>query len=276
MNTLIKIFFLITIIVGLFILVKYFVINSQEGFTYKIKKGNKKCDIHDCPVTKHQNDIYKLHVEFKPIRDKNHMLAHNKDSGTFFNTVKGPENIFIIRHGEKIKSKTALDCNGILRSTYIPELIESLNKQGFGIHNIITAYDYNSMHQQQTVSLTSWLFSIPIFMYGDQTESEKAVAQLFSNKYFHGKTVLICWEHNCIQTLLSNIIEMGSKAKGLNNYVFKNPEGTSDLPYWDTNNYKSIYYLDSELNFKVLEETFTTCYPKDNNMIIYGKKQKCG
>jgi len=260
----------------LFILVKYFFINSQEGFTYKIKQGNKHCDSHNCPITKYQNDIYKLHVEFKPIRDKNHMLSHNTESGSFFNRTKGPENIFIIRHGEKIKSKTALDCNGILRSTYIPELIEELNKQGFGIHNIITAYDYNSMHQQQTVNLTSWLFSIPSFMYGDQTESEIAIKQLFTNKYFNGKTVLICWEHNCIQTLLENIIKIGSKAKGLNNYTFKNPEGSSDLPYWDTNNYKSIYHLDGQFNFKVFEEKFTTCYPEDNNMIIYGKKQKCG
>jgi hypothetical protein len=276
MNIFINISIYIILFVILLLIIRYIFRINKQGFKYNINNNKTDCDSHNCPVTKHQNDIYKLHVEFKPIRDKNHMLAHNRESCSFFNTTKGPENIFIIRHGEKIKSKTALDCNGILRSTYIPELIESLNKQDFGIHNIITAYDYNSMHQQQTVSLTSWLFSIPTFIYGDQTESEKAVKQLFTNKYFNGKTVLICWEHNCIQTLLSNIIEMGTKAKGLNNYVFKNPEGTSDLPYWDTNNYKSIYHLDGELNLKVREEKFTTCYPKDNNEIVYGKVQKCG
>jgi hypothetical protein len=203
------------------------------------------------------------------------MLSHNTSNGSFFNKTKGPENIFIIRHGEKIKSKTALDCNGILRSTYIPELIETLNEDGFGIHNIITANDYSSMHQQQTVFLTSWLFNIPLYIYGNQTECEKAVDQLFTNKYFDGKNVLICWEHNCIQTLLKTILTKGAKAKGYHNYVFKNPEGTSKLPYWDTNNYKTIFYLDRELNFKILEEKFTTCYPLDNNLITYGKKQKC-
>lgn len=275
MNTYINIIIYIILLVSLVIIIRYIFRKYKEGFSYKIKQGNTKCDLHGCPITKYKNDIYKIHVEFKPIRDKNHMIAYNTESGTFFNSTKGPENIFMIRHGEKIKTKDALDCNGILRSTYIPELIETLNKDGFGIHAIITAYDYNSMHQQQTVSLTSWLLSIPIFTYGDQTETINAVNQLFSNPYYNGKSVLICWEHNCIQTLLNNIIEIGVKTKGLNNYVFKNPEGTSDLPYWNTNNYKTIYHLDSQLNFEVLEENFTTCYAKDNNILTYGKKQKC-
>lgn len=276
MNTIVKCILFVVLFICLLIIVRYIFRKYHEGFTYKINISKKECDSHDCPITKYQNDIYKLHVEFKPIRDKNHMLAHNTESGNFFSSTKGPEHIFIIRHGEKIKSKIALDCNGILRSTYIPELIESLNTKGFGIHNIITSYNYDSIHEQQTVSLTSWLFSIPIFIYGEQTETENAINQLFTNKYFNGKTVLICWEHNCIQTLLENIIKIGTKAKGLNNYVFKNPEGTSKLPYWDTNNYKSMYHLDNQLNFKLLEESFTTCYPKDNELIFYGKKQQCG
>jgi hypothetical protein len=203
------------------------------------------------------------------------MISHNTENGIFFNKTKGPENIFIIRHGEKIKSKTALDCNGILRSTYIPELIEYLNKKGFGIHNIVTAYDYSSMHQSQTVTLTSWLLSIPLYMYGDRTESEKAVNEIFTNPYFNGKTILICWEHNCIQNLLENIIKIGSKVKGLTNYTFKNPENTSELPYWDINNYKTIYYLDNQLNFNILSEKFTTCFPEDDKLITYGKNQPC-
>lgn len=275
MNKIINIIIYIIIFVSLLIFIKY-IIKNKDGFEYKININKNDCNSKHCPITKSQNDIYKLHVEFKPVRDRNHMISHNTQHGSFFNKPKGPANIFIIRHGEKIKSKTALDCNGILRSTYIPELIEYLNKQGFGIHNIITAYDYASMHQSQTVALTSWLLSIPTYMYGDQTQPENAVKEIFTNPYFDGKSVLFCWEHNCIQTLLENIIKTGSKSKGLNNYTFKNVEGTSELPYWDTNNYKSIYHLDNELNFQLLEEKFTTCYPEDNNIILYGKKQKCG
>jgi hypothetical protein len=248
-----------------------------EGFKYKLTNKKSDCDKKHCPISKNQNDIYKLHVEFKPVRDKNHMTANNTATGNFlFRSTSGPENIFIIRHGEKVKTKDALDCNGILRSTYIPELIETLNQEGMGINYIVTAYDYNSMHQQQTVSLTSWLLSIPLFMYGDKTESEVAVKQLFTNSHFTGKNVLICWEHDCIQTLLDNIIKIGVKAKGLHNYTFKNPKGNSDLPYWNTNNYKTIFQLDNQLNFNVLEEKFNTCFIDDNNKIKYGKRQKCG
>jgi hypothetical protein len=238
--------------------------------------NNTNCDSKGCPVTKSQNDIYKMHVEYKPNRDKNHMIAHNTESGNYFFKTKGPKNIFIIRHGEKIKTKTALDCNGILRSTYIPQLIEDLNKKGFGINTIITSYDYNSMHQQQTVMLTSWLLNIPLFMYGDLYEPELAVNTIFTNPYFDGKTVLFCWEHDCIQTIIKNIADLGSKAKGLNNYVFKNEEGTSELPYWDENNYNSICYFDENLNFKVLKENVNSCYEKGNDKLIYGKEQICG
>jgi hypothetical protein len=204
------------------------------------------------------------------------MIAHNTESGNYFFKTKGPKNIFIIRHGEKIKTKTALDCNGILRSTYIPQLIEDLNKKGFGINTIITSYDYETMHQQQTVMLTSWLLNIPLFMYGDLYEPELAVNTIFTNPYFDGKTVLFCWEHDCIQTIIKNIADLGSKAKGLNNYVFKNEEGTSELPYWDENNYNSICYFDENLNFKVLKENFNSCYEKGNDKLIYGKEQICG
>ena len=277
MKSYIKLLLLVCLVI---ILIKIFYIKVIEGFKYKSTNKNSDCDKKDCPISKNQNDIYKLHVDFKPVRDKNHMIANNTITGNFLSkmigTKTGPENIFIIRHGEKVKTKDALDCNGILRSTYIPQLIENLNQEGFGINYIITAYDYNSMHQQQTVSLTSWLLSIPVFMYGDQTETEVTAKQLFTNSYFNGKTILICWEHGCIQTLLDNIIKIGVKAKGLHNYKFKNPKGNSDLPYWNTNNYKTIFHLDNQLNFNVSEEKFNTCFADDNNKIKYGKKQKCG
>jgi hypothetical protein len=271
----ISLIIIIIIIVSLLIY-KRQIYKTIEGLTFKDLSGKKYCDKDNCPVTKKQNSLYKIHVDYKEERDKNHMLANHKSFSFFGNQTKGPKNIFIIRHGEKIKSKLGLDCNGILRSTYIPELISYLNSKGYGINNIITAYDYNSMHQEQTVQITSWLLNIPIFIYGQQTEPEKAINVLFNNKFFEGKNILICWEHNCIQSLIKNIITTGAKIKGLTNYQFKNSIGNSELPYWEDNNYKSIYHFDDNLNFELLEEKFTTCFPHDNNNIIYGKEQKCG
>jgi hypothetical protein len=44
---------------------------------YKIKQVNKSLDSRHCSVAKYQNDIDKLHFEFKPIRDINHMISNN-------------------------------------------------------------------------------------------------------------------------------------------------------------------------------------------------------
>jgi hypothetical protein len=204
------------------------------------------------------------------------MLAHNSKISHLFYKTKGPSNIFIIRHGEKIKSKNALDCNGILRSTYIPMLVSQINDKGFGIHSIITAYDYASMHQEQTICLTSWLLNIPLYMYGEQSQSEIAVQNIFTNPFFNGRTILICWEHTCIQDLVKNIIKIGTKVKGLTNYKFVNPEGNSNLPIWDTNNFQSIMYFNENLDFKTFTEGIKTCYDLDNNILTYtGATQKC-
>lgn len=271
-QNIIAMIFIILTTICLFFLLHFLYTKLKEG----LKTTENSCDAKGCPIARLQNDIYKLHTETKAARDNNHLLSKNKGIIDYLFKSKGPSNIFIIRHGEKIKSKFALDCNGILRSTYIPNLITSLNKKGFGIHNMITTNDYSSMHQQQTVMLTSWLYSIPLFIFGDSTESKEAVKNVFTNSYFNGKTILFCWEHSCIQELIKNIISIGTKTKELNNYKFKNPKGTSGLPYWDTNNYKTIIHFDEKLNFKVLNENLTTCYEQDNDVLIYGKKQKCG
>lgn len=242
----------------------YFLLNkTKEGFNYKI--NNNKCDSNQCPISSYQNDIYKLHHNFVPMRQKNDMLIKHTESGNWFNKSKRPNNIFIVRHAEKHSSKLALDCNGILRSSYIPQLIETFNQHGFGIDSIITTNEYGTMHQQQTILLTSWLFNIPTFIYGDDKESEKAVKQIFSKKYFYGKNILFCWEHTCIQTLFIEIMKMS-------NQKFDK----SKLPYWTKQNFQSIYHIDTNFNFNLLEENFTTCYKKDNNLVTFGKVQKCG
>ena len=276
-NKLLYIIVIIIFVIGLL----YLMNTLKEGFKNKIKniketKKNANCGKDGCPITHAQNAIYKLHVEYKPERDKNHMLAHNTESGNFFYKTKGPANIFIIRHGEKIKSKNALDCNGILRSTYIPKLVTEINKMGFGIHAIVSAYDYRSMHQEQTVSLTSWLMDIPSYLYGEQSQSDVAVNTVFTNPFFSGKTVLFCWEHGCSQELIKNIITIGPKIKGLSNYKFVNSEGNSKLPYWHHNNYKSIIYFDENLNYKTFEEKFTSCLTIENDKISYdGQMADC-
>ena len=273
----IPIIIVIFIIIFIFIVTFFYFNNEhlQKNMVNKNDTENIVCDSNQCPIPVSQNSIYQLHIKYKQFRDINHHLSQSTTTGNIFYKTKGPANIFIIRHGEKIKTKFSLDCNGILRSTHIPSLITDLNNKGFGIHAIVTAYDYISMHKEQTVMLSSWLLNIPLFMYGEATNTKAAVKEVFKNSYFSGKTILFCWEHQCIQSLLKDIIEIGPKTKGIKDYVFKNPIGTSELPYWTTNNYQSIYYFDENLNFSISKENFTTCDTMDNDLILYGKKNKC-
>ena len=87
---------LLIVVVSIMLLKMYF----KDGFkwlkTNKNKNNNTNCDSKGCPVTKNQNDVYKIHVEYKPNRDKNHMIAHNTESGNYFLKTKGPKNIFVM------------------------------------------------------------------------------------------------------------------------------------------------------------------------------------
>lgn len=250
--------------------------SSRSKNSKALKKTSQKCDSNGCPLKKDQNDIYILHESYKTKRAKNDALTKSS-GGAFFkkSSNKGPENVFIIRHGEKMKNKYALDCNGILRSTYIPDLVEDLNHKGYGINVIVSMNNYASMHVQQTVMLTAWLLDIPLFIYGEQNSQQVTIENVFNNPYYAGKNVLICWEHTCIQELLQQIINIAPKAKGLTNYKFVNPDGNSGLPNWDHNNYQSVLHFDDELNFEVFHESFNTCYAEDNDTLVYGVSQTC-
>lgn len=267
---------IITIVCLVIIVLYYIYTGIEKDNVKKIKKGSINCDTNGCPEKNEQNAIYSIHESYKVKRDKNDALIKSSDS-VFFkkSSNKGPKNIFIIRHGEKKDTDPSLDCNGILRSTYIPDLIEELNNKGYGINAIITMTSYVSMHVQQTITLTSWLLDIPMFIYGEQNDQKITIENVFKNPYFTGKNVLICWEHTCIQEMVQQIINIGPMVKGLTNYRFVNPDGNSGLPNWGHNNYQSVLHFDDELNFEAFTESFTTCYSEDNDQLVYGVNQKC-
>ena len=129
----------IIIIIVILVLLYYYFINISITQTEKYN-----CNIKNCPIiTKDDDKLYKIYNEYKELRKKNVILQKSNIHNYFFKT-KGPSNIFIIRHGEKIKGDFPLDCNGILRSTYISKLIETLNNKGYGIDSVITPIKYNN------------------------------------------------------------------------------------------------------------------------------------
>jgi len=66
------------------------------------------------------------------------------------------------------------------------------------------------MRPIQTISLSSFLLNIPLFIFEDTNISQpyggKTAIELFTNPVFNGKNVLICWEHSNIQALCDQIV----------------------------------------------------------------------
>lgn len=126
----------------------------------------------------------------------------------------GPANIFIIRHGEKNASGThyCLNANGIYRACNLANFVNQLGQRGFPISYIVTCNPcpYNtsdpSMRPQQTISLTSVMLNMPMFIYGGAQDYEAIVSNLFTSGIFDGLNVIIAWEHSAIQGLVLNLL----------------------------------------------------------------------
>lgn len=133
---------------------------------------------------------------------------------------QGPQNIFIIRHGEKnptSKAPYCLDGNGVYRACKLVDFVNQLCVQGYPISYIVTcnscSYNTNdcSMRPIQTISMASFMLNIPIMIYGNSQDYSATVNQLFNigdvnNNNFNGLNVLICWEHTAIQGLTLSLL----------------------------------------------------------------------
>ena len=296
MNHVIHIIIFITIIILFIAIFIYFggndiieYINRENVITYnslpesqQIKQKNAQklitnssvdCN-YGCPTNNNNNKLFQVYTSFHGERHLNKYFIKNKKGASSI----GPANIFIMRHGERINGVIPLDCNGIYRSSYTANLIENINKFGYGIDYIVTAnadLTHASMHLQQTVFAASWILDIPLFIFGSEKESQLAVYNIYNNAIFNNKNILFCWEHSCIQQLLINIINIGTSAKKIPNKAFINKQGQLALPYWDKNNYQTIIHFDEEFNDTIYSSGLKTCYKKDNETLIFGKQQIC-
>ena len=136
------------------------------------------------------------------------------------NTMYGPKNIFIIRHGEKNKSVSPviqfhMNQNGIYRACQIPTFINQLATIGYPISYMVCSNPCPlnsadpSMRNQQTIALASFLLNIPTFVYGSNVDTQAVADALFdpvTTNPFNGLNVLICWEHTAIQDLCLTLL----------------------------------------------------------------------
>lgn len=171
----------------------------------------------------------KYQSTFTPQYIQNNLL-YLTNPQNFSQLPPGPSNIFIIRHAEKnndantniTNSNTyyTINCNGIYRSVNLPTFINYLGSSGFPITAIVTcnpnmdypaAYGDLSMRPQSTITISSWLLNIPIYVFSGSNTSQPYDAtnaiNLFTNPYLQGKNVLVVWEHKNIQALSNQIVQ---------------------------------------------------------------------
>jgi hypothetical protein len=273
---------LVIIILAYIIVFAYSLYSNQQKTTTKYKKNMNYTKLVDPSKikciggnpTKNDNKLYSIYVSYNKLRESNQYLNKNKTN----NSPIGPANIFVIRHAERINNVVQLNSNGILRSIFNIDLIEGFNDIGYGIDYIVTVNsDLNSgnMHMQQSVFMVSWMLNIPLFIFGSEKESEIAVSQVYKNVIFNNKNVLFCWEHSCIQQLISNIIKIGPETKKIPNKAFLDKNGVVKLPYWGKNNYQTVIHIDDLFEDHIYSTGIKTCEKNEDLKLEFGRVQTC-
>jgi len=222
----------------------------------------------------------------------------------------GPSNIFIIRHGEKPLSPDAnayrLTENGIYRACNMVNFINSLAVNGTPISYIITyrpnyftaGISSTSIHAEQTISVSSFMLNIPLFIFGKNDDYSAVSQQLFassSTNIFNGLNVLICWDQPNIQCLMLSLlnasVSYGRITQANSNAFFtainpcpegnylgdenftppaqpqpnQNYKNSQYYPFWNSNNFDSYFWLQSTLpsnifSFGIYQQLCDNCY----------------
>jgi hypothetical protein len=287
----------IIVIVAIFIIIiiisTWYYFNRDDYFHggknihIKIDKKNKplvdksvKCNSKGFPSKNKNGDLYKIYNHYSDMRDFNSNIQKNTNYRLKHHSSKpiGPKNIFIARHAQRTEPDYYLNHNGIYKSTIIPELINAINNEGYPIHAVVTVNPSpvgHSIHVQQTITLSSWLLNIPLYIFGDKYDTKKTATEIYSNNTFNDLNILYVGDHTCAQSLIRYIIKIGEQTKEIKNYKFKNPLGNSKLPYWHKGAYDIMYHIDNKLNLRILNEGAHTC-ERSTQSITWGKHQKCG
>uniref|UniRef100_A0A6C0KR73 Uncharacterized protein n=1 Tax=viral metagenome TaxID=1070528 RepID=A0A6C0KR73_9ZZZZ len=157
-----------------------------------------------------------------------------------------------------------------------------------------------SMHPEHTVTCASFLLNLPHIMYSSASDVATTAKALYDTGIYNGLNILICWEHQNIQRLCLEILNEGKKQtiprisqnnandffKETNacpdgNYVTTNPtspfypsqqqqvddnyKDSQYYPYWNSNNYDSVYCFYSNqpnntFTFQIKSEPCITCF----------------
>jgi len=266
-----------------------------------------KCK-NGCPINKfptistsaysNSDILYSLYQAYQKTFTPNYIsnnLLQLTNPANYSNLPLGPSNIFIIRHCEKNSNNYdtptnqniyyTINCNGIYRSTELPNFINNLGSNGYPITAIVTcnpSMDYSevngdiSMRPQSTISISSWLLNIPIYVFSYSNVSQPYDAttaiNLFTNPIFQGKNILIVFEHFNIQALTNQIVQcynyfqQGGTVENLNNSTLYN---ISTESWWTQNTPVSSEYQYSGFQYPQDIPTYPIPYQSYSQYLPY-------
>jgi len=114
-----------------------------------------------------------------------------------------PAQVFIIRHAEKPPEGTGLSLKGKERAAaLVPYFMETkeliINGTPVAIYAMAAPKEDSSVRAIETVRKLADELKITLNTNYVRDNFKKMVEDIKSNSQYHGKTVLICWEHDVI------------------------------------------------------------------------------
>lgn len=167
-----------------------------------------------------------------------------------------PSKVIIIRHGEKINDELPqLSPEGEARAV----MLRTFFQHGSPFGDIDTIYAAKPRHAgssirpQQTVAHVAedWHLEINLDYEreaGHDDESQKKLAKHILSHNYHGKSVLICWEHDSIRNLIKSLggPDVGKWGKSYSkfyvlNYHHDSYHSGEEREQWDVAHYPADY-----------------------------------
>lgn len=114
-----------------------------------------------------------------------------------------PTQVLLIRHAEKPLQGNSLSTKGRERAAALTPYFmetEALLKQGqiVAIYAMKTSKNEPSMRPIETVTPLATALQLTLNTNYEYDDYQRMVNEIMSEKSYHGRTVLICWEHHLI------------------------------------------------------------------------------
>jgi hypothetical protein len=120
-----------------------------------------------------------------------------------------PAQVVILRHGEKPATGNTLDTQGYQRAAALPSLFKTdpdLTRYGTpaAIYAMEPASEDGSVRAIETVTPLAQALGLTIQESFTKNQLARLVNAVMTHPSYEGKTVVICWEHDVIPTMVDD------------------------------------------------------------------------